>query len=73
MHYKSRTVTVPAGIVTVRGTPSGDVRLEHRTEVRPGELPEVTSPSARPVVEAREVEAREDVEIARGVRAALAG
>jgi hypothetical protein len=68
VHYKSRTVTIPAGIVTVRGTPSGDVRLEHRTEVRPGELPEVTSPSARPVVEARE-----DVEIARGVRAALAG
>ena len=39
IHYKARTVTVPAGVVIVRGSSYGGVRLEHRTQVRPGELP----------------------------------
>lgn len=39
IHDKARTVTVPAGVVIVRGSSYGGVRLEHRTQVRPGQLP----------------------------------
>jgi hypothetical protein len=39
IHYKDRTVRVAAGVVIVRGSPAGRTRFEHRTDVRPGELP----------------------------------
>ncbi|WP_243407983.1 hypothetical protein [Frankia canadensis] len=39
IHYHARTVAVPAGVVLVRGSSNGGVRLEHRTDVRPGTLP----------------------------------
>ena len=46
VHYKQRTVTTAAGVVIVRGSPSGGAVLEYRPTVRVGELPGPVYPSS---------------------------
>jgi hypothetical protein len=46
IHYRARTVTVPAGVVLVRGSTYGGVRLEHRSEVAPSALPGPVYPAS---------------------------